>query len=51
MEFIFMLAFVGWLYALLAMSPAAPRYKEKDVSLDLSFAEEEEKPYEFPRAA
>lgn len=51
MEYILMLGFVGWLFALISMIPAAPSYKDEDVTLDLSFAEKEADLMEFKKAA
>ncbi|MDH5679855.1 MAG: hypothetical protein OEZ28_14740 [Nitrospinota bacterium] len=51
MEYIIMLAFVGWLTALIWSVPAAPSYNEESVSLDLSFADAEEDVIEFRKAA
>ncbi|MDH5509052.1 MAG: hypothetical protein OEZ32_01730 [Nitrospinota bacterium] len=51
MEYIVMLGFVGWLAALISMVPKAPSYDEKGVTLDLSFADEEENVIEFRKAA
>ncbi|MDH5638181.1 MAG: hypothetical protein OEZ04_06785 [Nitrospinota bacterium] len=51
MEYIIMLGFVGWLFALISMVPMAPSNDEKLVILDLSFSDEEESAAEFPKAA
>lgn len=41
MGYILMLALAGWLFALIKTIPSAPTYKDEDVTLDLSFAEED----------
>jgi len=51
MEYILMLGFVGWLMALIVLIPAAPKYKEESVTLDMSFADQEESMEEFRKAA
>ncbi|MDH4183471.1 MAG: hypothetical protein OEV92_04560 [Nitrospinota bacterium] len=51
MEYALIIGFVGWLYALISISPAAPSFKVEAVTHDLSYAEEVENVIPFRKAA
>ena len=52
MEYIAIIGFVGWLFALLSMAPSAPpSVNRKAVVLDMSFADEAEDVLELQKAA